>query len=78
MKSPVPCMSGHAGNKVAACFPAVIDAATSGGSVPGRAICHSDDVQVVAAPHHGFGKAGGTAGVEEDEVVAGRFVRRQL
>ena len=42
MNKPVPCISGHAGNKVAACLPALIDVATSGGSLPGRAICHSD------------------------------------
>ena len=35
-------MSGHAGSNVAACLPALIEVATSGGSVPGRAICHSD------------------------------------
>ena len=47
--------------------------ATSGGSVPGRAICHSA-VEIVVAPHHGFGRTGGAARVNEDEVVARRLV----
>ncbi len=41
MNRPVPCMSGHAGSAVAACLPARTAATGSGGSVPGRAICHN-------------------------------------
>ena len=38
---PVPCMSGHAGSVVAARLPAWTATSGSGGSVPGRPICHS-------------------------------------
>ncbi len=42
MKSPVPCISGHAGSTVAAARPRSIVDRADGGSVPGRAICQSE------------------------------------
>ena len=41
MKRPVPCISGQAGRHVPARLPSRAAATGSGGSVPGRAICHS-------------------------------------
>ena len=71
---PVPCMSGHAGQDNRA--PAWV----SGGAhvVEGRRRRPSGDAavavsfadQVVLAPHHALGHAGGATGVEQDEVVA--------
>jgi hypothetical protein len=39
MKSPVPCISGHAGSTVAAARPRSIVVRALGGCVPGLAIC---------------------------------------
>ena len=71
--SPVPCMSGAAGSRVDARLPARAAANGSGGSgVRGCDRRPQRDVEVVVAPHHALGHAGGAAGVEEDQVVARR------
>ena len=71
MNAPVPCISGHAGSVMGpGPLRRLRTASRSGSSGSCMVDSLSEPEEVVLAPHHALGHAGGAAGVEHVEVVA--------